>query len=93
MPAQRLTYDDGIAFSDAELVERLWSRMSDIEDDDLYGDLSLFLDELTERHAPQIARLVVELMLPDEYLEENLEAMREREGARLIRSAFEGESD
>jgi hypothetical protein len=91
MPAQRLTYDDAIAFSDAELVERLWNRMSDIEDDDIYGDLCLFIDELTERHAPQIARLVVELMLPDEYLEESIEAMREREGARLIRLELDGE--
>jgi hypothetical protein len=92
MAAPGLTFDDAIAFADAELVERLWSRMSDIEDDDLYGDLNLFLDELTERHAPHIARLVVELMLPDEYLEENMEGMREREGARLIRRALEGES-
>jgi hypothetical protein len=88
MPAQRLTYDDAIAFSDAELVERLWSRMSDIEDEDIYGDLSLFLDELCERHVPAISRLVVEFLLPDEYLEENLEAMREREGARLIHGAL-----
>ncbi len=63
--------------------------MSDVEDDDIYGDLCLFVDELTERHAPQIARMSIELMLPDEYLEENMEAMREREGARLIRQAFD----
>ena len=87
MPAQRLTYDDAIAFSDAELVERLWNRMSDIEDEDTYGDLSLFVDELIERHAPRIARLSVERTSPAEYLEENLEAMRE--GARLIRQAFD----
>jgi hypothetical protein len=31
-------------------------------------------------------------MFPAKYLKENLEAMREREGARLIRRAFEGES-
>ncbi|OLB25177.1 MAG: hypothetical protein AUH17_01915 [Actinobacteria bacterium 13_2_20CM_68_14] len=60
MPAQRLTYDDAIAFSDPELVERLWSRIGDIEDDHIYGDLCLFVDELTERQAPQIARLNIE---------------------------------
>ncbi len=90
MPAQRLTYDDAIAFSDPELVERLWSRIGDIEDDHIYGDLCLFVDELTERQAPQIARLNIE-RTSGEFLDENVEAMRQREAARLIRSALEGD--
>jgi hypothetical protein len=39
-----------------------------------------------------LARLSLVRTSPDEHLEENLEAMREREGARLIRRALEGES-
>jgi hypothetical protein len=50
---------------------------------------------LTGRHAPHVARLVVERIYAEdrEYLEENLDAMREREGARLIRWALEEESN
>ena len=94
MPAQRLSYDDAIALSDAELEERLYSRIYDVDahDEKLADELYVLVDELTERHAPHIARMSLERMYPDEDLEENMEAMREREGARLIRQALEGES-
>ena len=51
----------------------------------------MLIDELTERHAPHIARMSLERMSGDDELEENLEAMRERQRARLIRSALEGD--
>ncbi len=88
-----LTYDAVIALTDAELEERLSSRIGDIDDDDLHGELCVLLDELTERHAPHIARMSIERMYVGAFVEENLEAMRERQGARLIRSALEGVSD
>jgi hypothetical protein len=93
MPADGLTYDEAIALSDAELEERLWSRIDEVDDDEVYASLSLLIDELTERHAPHIARMMIERTSHADYLEENLEAMREREGARLIRSALEGDTD
>ena len=65
----------------------------DAHDEKLADELYVLVDELTERHAPHIARMSLERMYPDEDLEENMEAMREREGARLIRRALEGESD
>jgi hypothetical protein len=93
MPADRLTYDDAIALTDAELEERLSSRLGDIDDDDLHGELCVLLDELTERHAPDIARMSIERVYAAAFAEENMEAMRQREAARMIRSALEGESD
>ena len=94
MPAQRLSYDDAIALSDAELEERLYSRIYDVDahDEKLADELYVLVDELTERHAPHIARMSLERIYAGDDLEENMEAMREREGARLIRQALEGES-
>ena len=94
MPAQRLTYDGAIALSDEELEQRLYGRIYDVDayDEKLADELYVLVDELTERHAPHIARMSLERMYAGEDLEENIEGMREREGARLIRRAFEGES-
>ena len=94
MPAQRLTYDDAIGLSDEELEQRLYGRIYDVDahDERLADELYGLVDELTERHAPRIARMSLERMYAGEDLEENLEAVREREGARLIRSALEGEA-
>ena len=52
MPADGLTWDGAIALSDAELEERLWDWVGEIEDDDIFGNVGLLIDELTERHAP-----------------------------------------
>lgn len=60
-----------------------------MEDDEIHGDLCLFVDELIERHAPRVARMSLERMYAGELLEENLEAMRQREAARLIRQAVD----
>jgi hypothetical protein len=90
-----LTYDDAIGLSDTELeqqLDRLVHRV-DVHDGNLADDLWTLIDKLTERHAPHIARLSLERMYAGEDLEENIEAMREREGARLIRRALEGEAD
>ena len=93
MPPHRLTYDDAIGLSDAELEERLYSRIYDVDahDEVLANDLYVLIDELTERHAPHIARMSLERMSGDNELEENLEAMRQRQGARMIYSALEGD--
>ncbi len=97
MPAQRLIYDDAIALSDEELERRLYGRIYDVDahDEKLADELYVLVDELTERHAPQIARMSLERIFAGEGwaedLEENLEAMREHEGARMIRSALEGD--
>lgn len=95
MPAQRLTYDDAIALSDEELEQRLYGRIYDVDaqDEKLADELWTLIDELTERHAPHVSRMSLERMYAGEDLEENLEGMREREGARLIRRALEGESE
>jgi hypothetical protein len=84
-------YDVTIALSDAELEQRLDRLVHrvDVHDEDLANELWRLIDELTERHAPHIARMSIERM-PGEYLEENLDAMRQREGARLIRRALGG---
>jgi hypothetical protein len=86
-----LTYDDAIALSDEELEPRLYGRIYDVDayDEKLADELYVLVDELTERHAPHIVRMTLERMYAGEDLEENMEAMREREGARLIRSALE----
>jgi hypothetical protein len=92
-----LTFDDAIGFSDAELERRLDGLVHkvDAHDGNLADDLWLLIGELTERHAPHIARMSLERIFAGEGwaedLEENLEAMREHEGARLIRSALEGD--
>ena len=52
--------------------------------------MSLIIDELTERYAPHIALMSLE-RIPEPFREESIEWMREREGARLIRSALEGD--
>jgi hypothetical protein len=57
MLADQLTYDDAIALSDAELEERLYRCIDEIDDDGIYARLSVLIDELTERHAPHIARM------------------------------------
>jgi enoyl-CoA hydratase/carnithine racemase len=91
-------YDVTIALSDAELEQRLDRLVHrvDVHDEDLANDLWTLIDELTERHAPQIARMSLERIYAEDRdgeLENAMEAMREREGARLIRRALEGESD
>jgi hypothetical protein len=50
--ADRLTYDEAIALSDAELGERLFHYIDEVDDDQVYAGLSLLVDELTERHPP-----------------------------------------
>jgi hypothetical protein len=88
-------YDQVIALSDAEREERLDRLVHkvDVHDEDLAKDFWMLIDELNERHAPRVARMSIEHHSPPECLEQNLEAMRQREGARLIRSALdEGES-
>ena len=90
MPADGLTWDGAIALSDAELEERLWDWVGEIEDDDIFGNVGLLIDELTERHAPHIALMSLERM-PETMREGALEWMREREGARLIRRALESD--
>ena len=93
MPAHGLTYDDAIGLSDAELEERLYGRIYDVDahGEQLANDLYVLIDELTERHVPHIAGMSLERMSGDDELEENLEAMRQRQGARMIRSALEGD--
>ncbi len=87
-------YDVTIALSDAELEQRLDGLVHKVgvHDEDLANDLWTLIDELTERHAPHIARMSLERIYADDLdgeLENAIEEMREREGARLIRQAFD----
>jgi hypothetical protein len=104
MPVEELNCDDAIAMSDEELEQRLhdcWIELSELEvaaTPDLEGHetigyrMQLFVDEIIERYAPHIALLALEHG-PVEFREEDIEWLRQREAATLIRSALEGESD
>jgi hypothetical protein len=95
-----LTRDEVITLTDSQLVCCLYSMVDMLEsrapkDDAVIDSLYLFLDEVCERHVPK-ARWAEHLLShkdePDPVRERELEAvrdaMRAREGARILHRAL-----
>jgi hypothetical protein len=95
-----LTRDEVITLTDSQLVCCLYSMVDMLEsraptDDAVIDSVCLFLDELCERHVPK-ARWAEHMLShkdePDDVRERDLEGLREamrgREGARMIHRAL-----
>jgi hypothetical protein len=88
-----LSVDAVIAFSDAELVRRMYGACGRVEDCVLSDELYFLVTETLERFAPSVERSDLEHVHADDPVElaAALEGMRRREVARLIRDTFEGD--
>jgi hypothetical protein len=96
MASHGLTIDSCIAFSNAELIDRLYATIQHVSDwnDDVGEALFFLTDEVIERFAPEeavAARARTTLWADD--LDAALHALRRRQAARALRTPGDRTSD
>jgi hypothetical protein len=96
MASHGLTTDSCIAFSNAELIDRLYAAIQHVSDwnDDVGEALFFLTDEVIERFAPEeavAARARTTLWADD--LDAALHALRRRQAARALRTPGDRTSD
>jgi hypothetical protein len=92
MASHGLTTDSCIAFSNAELIDRLYATIQHVSDwkDDLSEALFFLTDEVIERFAPEEAvaeRARTTLWVDD--LDAALHGLRRRQAARVLRTPWD----
>jgi hypothetical protein len=91
MASHGLTIDSVLGFSNAELVDKLYSTIGVVSDDlDEVADALYYLvDELVERFAPDEARAErLRSNLGAKDLQASLDALRQKQAARMLRDAL-----
>jgi hypothetical protein len=91
MASHGLTIDSVLGFSNAELVDKLYSTIGVVSDDlDEVADALYYLvDELVERFAPDEARAErLRSNLGAKDLQASLDALRQKQAARMLCDAL-----
>jgi hypothetical protein len=102
-----LTFDRCIGFSNAELVNRLWRAIDKIDFgssdrderfDSALDELFFIVHEIVERFAPEAAKEEPIRRFKDGFCDSDdllasLDALKQRQAARLLRNTFSGGDD